>query len=423
MYQKALMIILCMAMLTLAGCGNAPMEPTPTVDSVPMDDIGKAEGETPAPTAVPSTPTPTKEPDTIQRIVDGLTLDQKIGQIMMVGFEGTTLNEHAKSMINDYHVGGFIFFKRNMKSVSQTVSLVNALRVANRPKPFPIFISLDEEGGRVARIPNAITQTPTARTIGKRKDEAYAKKIGEVIGLKCKKFGFNMDFAPVLDINSNPDNPIIGDRAFGETIKTVSTSGIPVMQGIQEQGVIPVVKHFPGHGDTSVDSHLGLPKVGNSLSRLKEFELVPFQSAIDKGADVVLVAHILFPEIDGDNPATFSQKIVTDILRDDMGFEGVICTDDMEMGAITENYTMEDAAVRAFKAGNDLLLICHTEDKQIAAFNAINKAVQSGDIPMERLDESVYRILKLKKKYGLTDKPIDAVSTTKVNDAIAKILG
>ena len=208
-----------------------------------------------------------------------------------------------------------------------------------------------------------------------------------------------MDYAPVLDILSNPNNTVIGSRAFGRDADIVSNLGISVMKGINENNVIPVVKHFPGHGDTSVDSHYGLPLVEKSLNELKELEFIPFQNAINSGADAIMVSHILLKNIDSENPATMSKKIVSDILRDEMNFKGVVISDDMTMAAIMDNYDI---------AGVDIILVCHGYDNEIKVLTSISEAVNSGEITEERLDESVYRILSLKNKYDLSD-------TTKMN--------
>ena len=233
-------------------------------------------------------------------------------------------------------------------------------------------------------------------------------EVGEIIANELKLMGYNMDYAPVLDILSNPNNTVIGSRAFGREADIVSNLGISVMKGINENNVIPVVKHFPGHGDTSVDSHYGLPLVEKSLNELKELEFIPFQNAINSGADAIMVSHILLKNIDSENPATMSKKIVSDILRDEMNFKGVVISDDMTMAAIMDNYDIGEASVKAINAGVDIILVCHGYDNEIKVLTSISEAVNSGEITEERLDESVYRILSLKNKYDLSD-------TTKMN--------
>lgn len=231
-----------------------------------------------------------------------------------------------------------------------------------------------------------------------------------------------MDFAPVLDINSNPKNPVIGNRAFGATLDIVRDLGIETMKGIQSENVIPVVKHFPGHGDTSVDSHVGLPTVNNDLNRLESFELVPFREAIEEGADAVMIAHILLPKIDKENPSSLSKDIITDILRNKLEFDGVVITDDMTMGAISKNYNVNEAAVKSINAGTDIVLVCHGYEKAIEVINSVKDAVIKGEISEERVNESVYRILKLKNKYNLKDEITDSVDVDKINNKIRTLL-
>lgn len=361
-----------------------------------------------------------EKPDPIKKQIDSLTLREKIGQMVMVGFEGDAISDDAKQLIEEHHVGGIILFKRNVKNSDQMLSLINDLKKTNSINKIPLFLSIDEEGGRVARMPDEIKKLPACGMIGEINDPDLSFKIGGLIGQELKAFGLNMDFAPVLDINSNPNNPVIGDRSFGTNPNIVSDLGIQTMKGIQSQNVISVVKHFPGHGDTSVDSHVGLPSVNHDPERLKNFELIPFAAAIKNKADAVMIAHILLPKIDPEHPASFSQTVITDILRKDLKFNGVVITDDLTMGAITNNYDLGDAAVKAVAAGSDIILVCHSLEKETQAINALARAVESGAIPTDRINESVYRILKLKKKYRLTDEPVDTIDINKINAAIVK---
>jgi beta-N-acetylhexosaminidase len=230
--------------------------------------------------------------------------------------------------------------------------------------------------------------------------------------------GPGLPLLPVLDINSNPDNPVIGDRAFGTHADVVSKLGVETMKGLQSQNIISVVKHFPGHGDTSVDSHIGLPTINHDMDRLNSFELQPFAEAIKNGADAIMIAHILLPQIDPDHPSTFSKIIISDILRRDLQFDGLVITDDMTMGAITENYDIGQAAVQSINAGSDIILVCHDYDKEAAVIEALLEAAQNGTITPERLDESVYRILALKEKYALDDRPVSSVKPEDINKKI-----
>lgn len=363
-----------------------------------------------------------EEIDPIKEQIQKMTIDEKIGQIVIMGLDGYTIDDTAKRMIEDYYVGGFIFFGRNVKDSTQLLQLINSLKDTNSGNNIPLFISVDEEGGKVSRVPNEFIKIPTNRTIGQKNDGKVSYQIGSAIGETIKSFGFNMNFAPILDIDSNPKNPVIGDRSYGSNEKIVSELGIEAMKGIQSKGVIPVVKHFPGHGDTAVDSHISLPTVNKDLKSLMEFELIPFKESIKNGADAVMVAHILFNEIEPENPATLSKVLITDILRDQLNFNGVVITDDLTMGAIMENYDIGDAAVRSVKAGSDIVLVCHDYDNGIEVLNALKNAVEERMISEERIDESVYRVLELKKKYDLTDDKINSIDINRINAEITAAL-
>ncbi|HZK57592.1 MAG TPA: glycoside hydrolase family 3 protein, partial [Clostridia bacterium] len=300
---------------------------------------------------------------------------------------------------------------------------INSLKNTNSSNKIPLFISVDEEGGSVSRNPQEIKKLPTAGSIGKTKDVGLALKVGKLLGKTVKAFGYNMNFAPVLDIDSNPLNPVIGDRAFGQTAEIVSAMGIETLKGIREERVIPVIKHFPGHGDTAVDSHVGLPVVNHDLERIMNFEIVPFKHSIDNGADAVMVAHILLLQIDRKYPASMSEVIITDILRDKLNFQGVVITDDMTMGAIEKNYNIGDAAIQSVKAGADILLIGHKYEKALIVLDTIKGEINKGNISMDRIDESVYRILKLKEKYNLKDSIIEDLNIEKINGEIDSLFG
>jgi len=360
--------------------------------------------------------------DIIEEQIKLMSLDEKLGQMIMAGLEGYVVDDDARQMIESYHVGGFILYSRNVESQEQLLDLTNSLKSINANNKFPLFISVDEEGGRISRMPKELKNIPTNKEIGKINSQEFSYKIGGLLAEELKAFGFNMDFAPVLDISSNPKNPVIGDRAFGSDENIVSDLGVQTMKGMEAAGVIPVVKHFPGHGDTSVDSHVGLPSVDNDLERLKSFELIPFANAIENGADVVMVAHILMPKIDKENPATLSKAIITDILIEQMNFDGVVITDDMTMGAIAENYDLGTASVKSVEAGSDIILVAHGYDNAITTLKSIKEAVEKGLISEERINQSVYRILKLKQKYILKDEEIQPANIEELNDKIDTVL-
>lgn len=360
--------------------------------------------------------------DDIRLQIDEMSLEEKIGQLVLVGMEGYEVNNNIMELIKSYHVGGVILYGKNVKDSNQLLYLINSLKESNSANKVPLFISVDEEGGVVSRNPNDVKKLPTVRSIGRTKDRNLAFAAGKLLGQTVKAFGYNMNFAPVLDIDSNPLNPIIGNRSFGNTEDIVSTMGIEMLNGMKEEGVIPVIKHFPGHGDTTVDSHIGLPVVTHDWERIKTFEIMPFKKAIDNGADVVMVAHILLSQIDPEYPASMSNIVMNHILRDDLKFGGVVITDDMTMGAIEKNYNIGDAAVKSIKAGADILLVGHGYEKAKDVLDAIKGASDQGSISIDRIDESVYRILKLKKKYNLKDLVIKDLNIKEINDKVDRLL-
>lgn len=396
-----LFIFLIVVFILFTGCTNGKTEELPD-KTIPQ-------------------PTP-PEKDPIEEQIKLMSLEEKLGQMVMVGLNGYVVDNAAKQMLESYHVGGFILYGSNVESQEQLLALTNSLKSINSANKLPLLISVDEEGGRISRMPKELKDIPTNKEIGKINNEEFSYKIGGLLAAEVKAFGFNMDFAPVLDINSNPKNPVIGDRAFGSDEKVVSNLGVQTMKGIEASGVIPVVKHFPGHGDTSVDSHVGLPSVDNDLERLKSFELIPFANAIENGADVVMAAHILLPKIDGENPATMSKAIITDILREQMSYDGVVITDDMTMGAIIENYEIGAASVKSVEAGSDIILVAHGNDNALAVLEKMKEAVEQGLVSEERINQSVYRILKLKQKYNLKDEAAKPVNIDELNSRIVNVL-
>ena len=406
MMKRILSVVLLLCVLGLTGCGSQTPAPTPTPAATPS--------ATPTPT-----PEPTPTPDPVAEALAAMTTQEKVGQLLVAGIGGTEAGEDGLQAIQDYQVGGVILFGRNVESAQQLADLTNELKTLNGDNT-PLFLCVDQEGGRVDRMPPEVDDLSSAYDYIAAGGDPLER--GKVLAAQCAAFGFNLDFSTCLDIWSNPDNTVIGDRAYGSDPDTVTSAGLAVNQGLEQGGVIPVVKHFPGHGDTSTDSHVDLPVVGKTAEELEEFELIPFQAAIDQGTPCVMVAHILMTQIDPDLPASLSPKVVDGLLRQEMGFDGVVCTDDLTMGAISNTYGMGEAAVMAVEAGCDLLLVCHEADNLTAARDALLSAVDAGRISMERLDESVYRILSLKQEYGLTNDPVDQPDIEALNAGIQAIL-
>jgi beta-N-acetylhexosaminidase len=363
------------------------------------------------------------ERDPLRVKIEEMPLKQKLGQMIIAGLEGTDIDEHTKSLIADDRIGGFILYKPNIESTEQTVALLNGLKEANRSNSVPLLLSVDQEGGRVNRLPSTFAAIPSSRDIGKSGSAQKARAFGESIGEQLRAFGFNMNFAPVLDVDSNPDNPVIGSRSFGSTASVVSSFGIEEMLGLRSKGVVPVVKHFPGHGDTSVDSHLELPVVDKTSEQLRKLELVPFSDAIRSNADAIMIAHILLPKIDPDSPSSMSSKVITGLLRGELGYDGIVMTDDMTMGAIVKHMDVGSAAVRSVKAGSDIILVAHEYGQVKKAIDALVQAAEAGNIPKEQIDRSVYRILSLKERYSLKDTPSGPVDVEKINAALKAAAG
>src|SRR5690625_1419414 len=277
----------------------------------------------------------------VSEMVREMPLDEKIGQLIIGGISGTTLTEETMDLIQTYKLGGFILFSDNLQNPHQSVSLLNEVKDANEASAIPLLLSVDQEGGNVTRLPG-LHRLVTNKEIGNVNEKKFALKNGELLGRQLKTFGLHVNFAPVLDVNNNPRNPVIGERSFGDDPKLVSDLGVQVMHGLQNEKVIPVVKHFPGHGDTDIDSHHELPVIDKSLEELENVEFVPFQYAIEEGADVIMTAHLLLPQIESKFPATMSEKVITKILREQLHFEGVVVTDDLSMGAIINDYQIDN---------------------------------------------------------------------------------
>jgi len=354
--------------------------------------------------------------------IHNMTLEEKIGQMVFSGISGTLANERAITLIKEDKVGGIIFNGHNLVSSDQTISYINALKSANANNRVPLFFGVDQEGGRVSKIPGDLIKIPSSLKIGELNNPDFSFEIGKVLGELVKAYGFNIDFAPVLDINSNPNNPVIGDRSFGNSAEIVSSLGIATMKGLQEVNIIPTIKHFPGHGDTSVDSHLALPVIEKSIDELEDLELIPFKNAIEEGADMVMIAHLLLPKIDENLPSSLSKTIISDILRENLNYDGVVITDDMTMNAIDSNYGLDEASVLSVQAGTDIVMVANDYDKIDSVLSALIDAVTSGEISIDRIDESVRRILLLKDKYKISDEQVDAVDVDELNELLQTVL-
>lgn len=347
-----------------------------------------------------------------------MNLQEKVGQMLVMGWQGSTAEEsqsvsaHALTTLEEWHAGGVVYLGRNVADPAQVARLNNDLQSHSR---IPLLIPVDQEGGWVVRVREPATIFPGNMALGATWSPKLAYRCARAIGREVAAMGFNVDLAPCLDVNSNPENPIIGVRSYGESPVMVGVMGTQAIKGLRDAGVLSCAKHFPGHGDTSLDSHKLLPVISGDRDRLDTVELRPFRTAIEFGVDMIMTSHIIFADMDPELPATLSRKILTGLLRKEMGFEGLIITDCLEMRAIAQNYTPEETGVLAIKAGADLLLISHTLECQRRMRNGILAAIESGEISESRIDESVERILNMKRARGLFDrKPVDPAAVLDV---------
>ena len=356
----------------------------------------------------------------IDTMIAEMTIEEKVGQLIMVGFEGTQANATIETHIRERFVGGVVLFSRNIETPQQTAELTNQLQqlAQTTTRQFPLFIGIDQEGGWVIRLREGATVLPGNMALGATDSTELAERAGEITAVELAAGGVNLNFAPVVDVNNNPQNPVIDRRSFGESSELVSRLGVAYIRGLQHNGVLATAKHFPGHGDTTVDSHFDLPTVNHDRERIRTLELQPFRAAIDADVAAIMTAHIIYPAFDPDRPATLSPAILTDLLRKELGFEGLLITDDMEMKAIDDRYRSGEAAVMAVEAGADIVMVLWSPTKQIEVFEALLSAVKSGRISQARLDQSVERILKSKEAaFNRRFVDPDAVGETVGTDA------
>lgn len=360
------------------------------------------------------------EEDMMMQKMKTMTLREKVGQLFMIrpdalegrfgpaelednSITGTTrVSDEMRETYAQYPCGGFALFRKNILSPSQLHLFTEKLHGLNALAP---MLGIDEEGGRIARIANhptnfGVKKFPPMGQIAASGDDTAAFEAGLTIGQYLKAYGLDIDFAPVADVNTNPRNPVIGDRAFGDDPEVAAGMVQAVIRGLHEGGTASCIKHFPGHGDTATDTHTGYAETKKTWEEISACEMVPFRAGIAAGTDFVMTAHIAAPSVTGtDEPSTMSYTVLTEKLRGELGFEGLIVTDALSMGAIREKYSSSEACIRCIQAGVDILLMPYD---YFEAFDGVVKAVESGMIPESRIDESVYRILKFKmEKMGV----------------------
>lgn len=389
MKRRILSLVLIFIMLFCAGCQSKDKEENTAVKTEDLDEAtlrGMSED-----------------------ITKDMSLEAKIGQLFMVSLytldQGDTKNQQKitsemKKTIKQYPVGGIVLFSKNMTDADQTKELIDHLQDAS---DIPLFVSVDEEGGSVARVSSnkemGVTHYPTAKEIGKTYDEDQIEEMGKTQSSQLKKLGFNMNLAPVADVLTNESNTEVGDRSFGSDAGDVSDIISTLVKSMQKQQISAVLKHFPGSGDTWGNTHMGSAEAEQTIQTLRKIDFKPFEAGIDADADAVMVSHLMLSNVtDEKEPSTLSKRVVTDILRNELDFNGVVMTDAMNMKAITDNYSAGEAAVKALQAGVDVILM---PENLSEAYQAVLKAVDDGDIKESRIDQSVERIIYTKLKRGV----------------------
>ena len=356
--------------------------------------------------------------EAIQNLISNMTIEEKIAQMLVVYYNANSFNDDVKSFVEQVKPGGFILFESNISTYDNTKKYIKELKEHSK---IPLIISIDEEGGLVQRLKYLkdvdVIDIPSMYDLGKTNDPSLAYDVGKVIAEEVRTIGVNVVYAPVVDVYSNPNNTVIGNRSLGSDPNQVSKMANAIAKGLEDNGVIATYKHFPGHGDTIIDSHVDLPIIDKDYNSLMNLELIPFKEAIKNDAKIIMVGHLALPSVTGDNtPATLSKKII-DILKNDLNYKGLIITDALDMGALTNYYDQNEMCVQAINAGADILLI---PNDVVGAINLIKERVSE-----ERINESVLKILRFKYKYLVNDNTLDKayLNSTKHQEIINKIRG
>lgn len=426
--------LLCMLTMGLYGCGsdeNTTQNVTTGTSEVTTQEESSTQGtstESESGTMVNNDGAINVDPNTDPTLLDpvvldsmtslilnNMTLEQKVGQMFIANielldsaepesYEYYKITKKMKKSMNDYKVGGVIFFARNIKTRKQTTAFINNLQ---KTSEVPMFISVDEEGGSVSRIGKnkkmGITKFPPMREIGDTNDKTKAFEVGDTIGREIKELGFNLDFAPIADVDTNPDSPEIGDRSFSSDPDIAADMVAECVKGLQGNGVSATLKHFPGHGSATSDTHKGYADINQSIKQLRKVEFVPFKAGIAAGVDLVMVSHLAITNVTGEPvPASLSSLMITDILRNELGFQNLVITDALNMKAITDIYSPEEVAVKAVEAGADILLMPQDLSE---AYDGIMDAITSEQITEDRINDSVARIIRIKLLRGVI--PLD----------------
>jgi beta-N-acetylhexosaminidase len=322
---------------------------------------------------------------------------QHVGQFAMVGFDGPSIPVELRALVREFNVGGIVLFKRNVEDPAQVAELAFELRHLSET---PLWVAVDQEGGRVARLRRPFTEWPPMATLGRAGDRALVQRFAAAMARELKAVGISLDFAPVLDVATNPRNPVIGDRALSDDAEKVSEYGRIIIEALQSQGIAACGKHFPGHGDTAADSHHDLPIIEHPPERFEAVEFVPFRSAIAAGVASIMVGHLLVPAFDEEHPASQSPRTIGRYLREHLAFDGLVCTDDMDMKAISGRQPLEQASVRAIGAGCDVVLLCGADhDLHARVLESIIRASEREELRFSQLDGSRVRQRRMKERF------------------------
>ena len=339
---------------------------------------------------------------------------RRIGQRIIVGFDGTSVPNDLLRLDEEWGLGGVILFQRNLQDIDQIMSLTESLWQLGRG--VPPFVGVDEEGGSVHRLPAPFTVFPEMGHLGQSCSVSLAYEVGAVISREISAVGLNLNFAPVLDLNTNPDNPVIGRRAISDDPKRVTSLGRAFIRGLHDNAVVSCGKHFPGHGDTKHDSHKVLPLCNLTQERLISRELVPYRSLFHRSPnlDLVMMAHVKYPKLDPKHPASLSRTIMQNLLRLELSYKGLVIVDDFEMQAIVDNYSLEEATLLALEAGVDLFLVCHTRESQVTVLETLFKEFEKGSYPKHLWDRGFHRIHDLKSRHFHVQRAIDRVHAREI---------
>lgn len=352
--------------------------------------------------------------------INELSLEEKIGQMIIVGMDSNYITDRLKNLILNYKIGGIILYRKNFSTYQDLVKLIEDIKLLNGKNKLPLFITVDQEGGRVNRMPKEIKNLPPANVIADTKDLEVVKESADITGKILKQTGFNMNFAPVLDIKRFNNKHAIGDRCFGDNKEDVIKFGIPTMKKLQENNIISVIKHFPGHGATKKDSHYILPKI-KGIKLLENEDIKPFEYAILEGVDAIMIGHIRINNLTGIYPASLSRKFIK-YLRIKYKYNNLVITDDLKMKAVKNIYGSKKSVRKAFEAGNDIIVFRYNQNEEINAINNIINLTKLGKIKESRINKSVNRIIKIKEKYNISDtKKCKGIDIESINDRITEI--